>query len=56
MKNITESHETVILAMHDMQLALQFCTRIIGLQGGQIVLDRPSKGMTPADLHDLYNG
>jgi phosphonate transport system ATP-binding protein len=56
MKNITESHETVILAMHDMQLALQFCTRIIGLKGGQIVLDRPSEGMTPADLHDLYNG
>ncbi|MBL22709.1 MAG: ABC transporter [Rhodospirillaceae bacterium] len=56
MKAITESHKTVILAMHDVQLALQFCSRIVGISGGGIVLDCSSDGMNPSDLDELYNG
>lgn len=56
MKAITDSHQTVILAMHDVQLALQFCNRIIGISAGEIVLDRSADGMTAADLNELYNG
>ena len=45
---------TVILAMHDRALAIQFADRLIGLKGGRIVLDRPSAGMTPRDLDEIY--
>lgn len=54
MGSITENHNTVILAMHDVQLALQFCTRIIGISGGEIAFDRPVDRMKSADLNGLY--
>ena len=53
-KAITNNHETVVLAMHDVQLALSFCSRIIGLSSGKIILDRKSKGMVSSDLAELY--
>ena len=49
-----EHFETVVLAMHDVELALSYATRIIGLQNGGIVLDSPSAGLTAADLDFLY--
>ena len=49
-----EYFETVVLAMHDVELALSYATRIIGLQNGGIALDRPSAGLTPSDLDFLY--
>ncbi len=54
METITNNHETVVLAMHDVQLALRFCNRIIGLSSGKIILDRQSKGMSSSDLAELY--
>ena len=54
MEAITHNHETVVLAMHDVQLALNFCSRIIGLSSGKIILDRKSKGMVSSDLAELY--
>lgn len=49
-----EHFETVVLAMHDVELALSYATRIIGLQNGGIALDRPSAGLTAKDLDFLY--
>ncbi|MEC7942842.1 MAG: ATP-binding cassette domain-containing protein, partial [Pseudomonadota bacterium] len=46
--------ETVLLAMHDRALALEFANRIIGIRDGGIVMDTPSAGMTPEDLDELY--
>ena len=40
--------------MHDVQLALQFCTRIIGISGGEIAFDRPVNRMKSTDLNGLY--
>ena len=54
MQSITENHDTVILAMHDVQLALQFCTRIIGISDGKIAFDRPVDRMKSTDLNGLY--
>ena len=48
--------ETVLLAMHDRALALEFADRIVGIRGGRIVMDTPSAGMTPDDLDELYLG
>jgi phosphonate transport system ATP-binding protein len=49
-----EHFETVVLAMHDVELALSYATRIIGLLNGRIAVDRPSTGLTAKDLDFLY--
>ena len=49
-----EKFETVILAMHDIELALQYASRIIGLKDGRIALDQASDGLTTSDLDFLY--
>lgn len=54
LENINNNHGTVILALHDVELALAFTDRIIGLQEGRIVLDAPSRGMKVNDLNSLY--
>jgi len=45
---------TIVLALHDIQLALAFCDRIIGLEKGRIVLDSPAEAVTEKDLLSLY--
>jgi phosphonate transport system ATP-binding protein len=49
-----EQFETVVLAMHDVELALGYATRIIGLREGRIVMDRPTAGLSASDLGFLY--
>lgn len=54
LKQLTSGFSTMVLAMHDIQLALSFCDRIIGLEKGRIVLDSPSTALTNNDLLNLY--
>ncbi len=49
-----EHFETVVLAMHDVELALRFASRIIGLKDGGIAIDRASTGLSVSDLDFLY--
>ena len=49
-----EYFDTVVLAMHDVELALQYASRIIGLKRGVIAIDRSSAGLAAADLDFLY--
>ena len=51
---ISERHQTVVLALHDIELALRTCQRIVGLKDGAIVLDAPSAALTTDDLAELY--
>jgi phosphonate transport system ATP-binding protein len=51
---INEAYGTVVLAMHDVALALNYTDRLIGLRGGRIVFDRPTKGMKVSDLDEFY--
>lgn len=52
---IMSAHQTVIMALHNTQQALRHCDRIIGLHGGAIVLDAPSKALTQNDLSEFYS-
>lgn len=54
MKLLTERFRTSVIALHDVELALAYCTRIVGIQDGQIALDEPSEKLTPADIMPLY--
>lgn len=55
LKSINESFSTVVLAMHDISLAIAFTDRIVALRDGEIVMDRPTAGMTPEDLDPVYH-
>jgi phosphonate transport system ATP-binding protein len=54
LKQMLNGFSTVVLALHDIQLALAFCDRIIGLEKGRIVLDSPAEALTEKDLLSLY--
>ena len=51
---IKKSADTVVLAMHDVQLALATFPRIIGLRQGSVVLDLPSEEVGEDTLVELY--
>jgi phosphonate transport system ATP-binding protein len=53
---LSERHETLILALHDIPLALSHTQRIIVMESGRIVLDAPSASVTAADLLTYYGG
>ena len=52
---ILKKHETLVLALHDVEQALHFCDRIIGLKDGAIVLDAPSSTLKASDFVELYS-
>jgi len=54
LESINEHHDTVLLAMHDIDLAITYTDRIVGLRDGAIVMDQPTAGMVFSDLDDLY--
>ena len=51
---INETYDTVVLAMHDVALALAYTQRIVALTHGRIVLDCSTRGLTPADIKHVY--
>ena len=53
---LCSTHETVVLALHDIPLALEHSARIIMLDRGRIVLDAPSRSLSAADLQPFYAG
>ena len=54
MDALTTSFDTVVLAMHDIDLALEYSTRIIGIKDQSIALDVAADQVTRADLNALY--
>jgi len=51
---INEAYETVVLAMHDVELALRFTDRLIGIKDGRMHFDRPTSGMTAEALDGFF--
>ncbi|PXY00185.1 ABC transporter [Halomonas sp. LBP4] len=51
---LTDAYPTAVLAMHDVELALRYCTRVIGIRDGAIAIDQPSQRLAATDLLPLY--
>ena len=49
-------HETAVLALHDIPLALANVDRIVVIDEGRIALDAPAKTLGAADLIPYYGG
>ena len=49
-------HETLILVMHDIPLALEHAERIVVLDKGRKIIDQPSASLRPQDLIGVFGG
>lgn len=54
LNTINNAYGTVVLAMHDVALALEFTHRLIGLKDGRVLFDRPTKSMTAEELDAFF--
>lgn len=50
-----EDDLTVIASLHQVQLAIDFADRIIGLRSGQVVLDQPTEGLSAEAASRIYS-
>lgn len=50
------SGKTLIVSLHQVDLALAHFPRIVGLRAGEVFFDLPSSRVTPVHLQDLYGG
>lgn len=48
-----EQNTTVLLSMHDIELARAYCTRIVGLKSGRIVFDLPASDVSEEDVDEV---
>lgn len=54
MQLLKERFKTSVIALHDIEMAMKYCNRIVGIQDGQIALDEPSDRLAAADIMSLY--
>lgn len=54
MRALTDQYTTSVIALHDVDMALAYCNRIIGIQHGEIALDRRASDLKAADIMTLY--
>lgn len=51
---VEELGKTLVVSLHSIDLALNYCDRIIGLQLGTLVFDAPATQVTDAMIQQLY--
>lgn len=49
-----EDRCTVVVSLHQVNVALKYCPRTVALHSGRVVYDGPSANLTPALLRELY--
>ena len=54
MKTINESGLTVVVCLHQVDIAIKYCPRVIALRDGVIVYDGSGDGLTKEFLADIY--
>ena len=47
---------SILLNIHHIDLALQYCDRVIGVRAGEIVFDGPASTITQEQIDYVYNG
>ncbi|MBQ8973888.1 MAG: ATP-binding cassette domain-containing protein, partial [Clostridia bacterium] len=47
---------TVLINIHHVDLALRYCSRVIGIRAGEVVYDGPTTTVTQDILDQIYNG
>ena len=52
----TERGITVLVNLHSIEIAKQYCDRVIGLRDGHLVFDAPVGELTDRALHMIYDG
>ena len=45
---------TLVASLHDLTLAREFFPRVIGLRGGEVALDKPSRALADEEIAALY--
>ncbi len=53
---LARTHETLVMALHDVSLALSHASRIVVVEAGRIALDAPSAGLDAAALRRYFVG
>jgi phosphonate transport system ATP-binding protein len=46
----------LVVNLHQVDLARQYCDRIVGLRAGKVVIDGAPATLSDSDLHSLYGG
>ncbi|QTN40737.1 ATP-binding cassette domain-containing protein [Marinobacter salsuginis] len=54
MKLLKDRFKTSVIALHDVDMAMKYCNRIVGIQDGQVALDEPTERLKAADIMSLY--
>jgi phosphonate transport system ATP-binding protein len=55
LKSLNETTgKTLVISLHDVEFAVRYCDRIIGLRHGQIMFDAPTPAVTADMLTELY--
>ena len=49
-----EDKRTVVVSLHQVDMAIRYCPRVIALNNGKVVYDGPSANLTPSLLRELY--
>jgi phosphonate transport system ATP-binding protein len=47
---------TVLVSLHQVEIALRYCSQVVALKNGQVVYDGPSAELTEGLLKDIYHG
>ena len=49
-----QDQTTVVVSLHQFEVARERCRRIVALQEGRIIYDGPSEGIHEDDISELY--
>ncbi|MCI5039135.1 MAG: ATP-binding cassette domain-containing protein, partial [Donghicola eburneus] len=55
LRTVTQTFQTSVLALHDVALAQDYATRIIGLKAGKVAIDCAADALSQADIMSLYS-
>ena len=53
---LRQRFQTLVLVMHDIPQALEFADRIVVLERGAKIIDKPSAGLAASELTDIFGG